>query len=470
MLLTPSARGCVLHLLVALLVCVGGCSCGYHAHTADGAVDAPTDAPSDVMTDAPVDAPRDAPRDTRTDASDPDVAFLGCDPGWHPLPSIPDDLEVLYADNPSCLLNVAWVSCGPGCQRLADDPRFERSVDPNSSWVDGGRAFFTMAEGLTIPTRHPGRIVVVASTDGMVHGAWLDSANLFRDPNLTGIDGIGGAGGQFGASITTGLGTTDGNFSTYHALIYQAPLASMTGPIEPTLQLDTLPPGSALQYIKASATTLTAEVQPLAKMLVVEDGREHWLGGPGSATPHIPAGSVLVGREVFWLDWGARSVRIAHGNFDMESEVFLEIADADTLGLASDGTDLAWIQAYEPNAIRNVYARTELWTAPFTADPASLSPRMVASLSNPSNRAMLGDGYYAVLSSTGTKLFSRVYSLADGSVQQWDNPDALILFPDELWVQGSEVAYSAVLRSPRRGTIIRLSTDEAYHSGITDPL
>jgi len=470
MLLNARMTSRLARLLWMLLLVLGGCDCGYHTHSADGAADAWTDAPVaiDAPSDTALDSPHDAPFDVRADAADPDARSLGCDPGWHPLPSIPDDLEVLYAENPGCLLNVEWVSCGAGCQRLADDPRFERTIDPNSAWIDGDRAFFSVVEWMKAPTVHPGSIILVASTDGVVHGAWLDTSSLFHRPDVTLIQGFSGAAGAFGLGIIAGQTNADGNYRTFHALIYHAPILSMSEAIEPSLQLDTLPPGNGLQYIHASATTFTAEVQPLAEMLVVEHGVAHSLGGRDSATPYIPQASVLIGREVFWLDWNdGWKVRIAHGNFDMESEVFYELADGDILSLASDGHDLAWVQGYEPNDTRDVYSRMELWTAPVVTNPADLRPRLVTASYTGSNAGMLADGSYFTNSGAGVDTFDQVYSMSDGSVRSWHGPVGWLVNTSALWSRAGEVAYGGRMSARAQGTLFRLRMDEVFHPGVT---
>jgi len=469
--------------MASMLFFGASCSCGYNAHqsvgadtgTADAAIDAHGDAARDSNVDASHDASRDSSIDAARDAAidahttDPDAEFLGCDPGWRPVPSIPDGLEVLYAENPGCLLNVEWVSCGIGCLRLIEDARFQRAVD--DGWSDNDLGFFSIVEGIKDRRAvHNGRIKVIASTDGRVHAAFLDNVggvggHSLTDGFLVAVGRSGGNHGSVGFSIFAGRTDGHGGFVTFHHLIYQTPLAALRSPIEPMVRLDPpdVPVGNGLQFVHASATTFTAEVQPLAKMLVVEGTRWRWLGGRGSATPYVPQESVLVGHQVFWLDWAEGSkVRIAHGNMETDGEVFRELPDGDILGLASDGQDLAWVQAYEPDVLGNSYARMELWTAPYTADAASLRPRLVTTHYHGNNGGVLRNHHYV---SFGQERDSLEYSLDDGSERRWDNPVGALVGPTVLWLGLDEVAYDGVLPSdPGQGTVVRLSIADAYHA------
>ncbi len=466
-------------LVASLLLVHASCSCGYNAPqisgadtgTADAAFDAHGDAARDGSHNAFHDASRhssmDAARDAAVDApaTDPDAVFLGCDPVWRPMPSIPDGLAVLYAENPGCLLNVEWVSCGAGCLRLIDDARFQRAVDVHASWSDNDLGFFSIVEGIRDRRAvHNGRIKVIASTDGRVHAAFLDNASgpSGIDGFLTAVVGGGGNDGSIGFSIFAGLVNERGAFDTLHHLIYHTPLTGLPGPLVPMVRLEPpdVPMGNVLQFVHASATTFTAEVQPLARMLVVEGRRWRWLGGRGSATPYIPQESLLVGREVFWLDWAeGTKVRIAHGNMDTEAEVFRELADGDILGLASDGQDLAWVQAYEPDVLSSSYARMELWTAPYTADAASLRPRLVTANYHGNNEGVLRNHHYVTF---GQERNSLAYSLDDGSERRWDNPMGAAVWPSVLWLGPDEVAYDGVLSVPGQSTVVRLSIADAY--------
>ena len=56
--------------------------------------------------------------------------------------------------------------------------------------------------------------------------------------------------------------------------------------------------------------------------------------------------------------------------------------NAMVVALGSDGTDMAWMQAYEPDAQLAHWGRIELWTSPFTTDPAQLQPKRLGVTGN----------------------------------------------------------------------------------------
>ena len=277
--------------LLVLCTWLAGCGCGASHPGPDAATDSGRDsgrdAARDTGTDANRDARTDAARDARVDAG-LDSNWLGCDPGWTPMPALDPDLTVYYATNPECLLPIAWQSCGVGCQRLVDNPRVERAID--NRWSDADRHLFTVVEAnRRIPTVDAPVIVILASAEAEVFGAWRGSAPSDRT-RIARVGFVGGGEGWTGFEMRAHRATPDGNFATYDERLYHAPLGALTRPLDPVLRL--APPivstSDIPQFVVASDTTWASEVQPRGQVLVVEHGVAHWLGGPGSATPANP--------------------------------------------------------------------------------------------------------------------------------------------------------------------------------------
>ncbi|NOY92010.1 MAG: hypothetical protein GXP55_12505, partial [Deltaproteobacteria bacterium] len=420
------------------------------------------DARRDTSIDARTDARTDAPADARADAgAGLDADWLGCDPGWTPMPGLDADLTVYYATNPSCLLPIAWESCGTGCQRLVDDPRFQRSITPGMGWTDGERHLFTVVGGPAhvVHANQPA-ITVIASAEGDVLGAWRGTA--FGDRrSLARIGSVGGGDGWVGIEMVADRFTADGNFATYDERLYHAPLSALSGPLEPILRL--APPVVSVsdipQFVVASDTTWASEVQPRAEVLVVEHGVAHWLGGRGSATPATPQGVTLVGRDVYWMDFfeSYPGVRLAHGTWSTESEVFYDIPGVDLVGFATDGHDFAWVQGYDYGDAG--YSRMELWTARYTNDKNGLLPRKVADGYDGSLAGAVGQGVYSTM---GPDRMMEVYMLADGQKRTWGLPDGWLVRGPVLWVTPTEVAYSGRVGVREQLTVIRLSIADAF--------
>ena len=477
MLLKASPTSLVAGRVARLSLCAWlvGCGCGA-SHPApdaatDGGVDSGRDAAGDSGRDASRDARPDTGRDTGIDAAHDtgvdaglDSDWLGCDPGWRPMPGLDPDLTIYYATNPSCLLPIVWESCGTGCQRLVDDPRVQRAIAPGMSWTDGERHLFSLVEGNAgLRTLDANVITAVASAEGTVYGAWRGSAGGDRS-RIARVGATGGGNGWLGFEMPADRFTPAGNFASYDERLYHAPLAALTGPLEPVMQL--APPivsvTDAAQPVAASDTTLAAEVHPRGQVLVVEHAARHWLGGRGSATPAIPQGVFVVGPDVYWMDYfeSYPGVRLAHGTWSTESEVFYDIPGVDLLGFASDGHDFAWVQGYDYGDAG--YARLELWTAPYTSDKSALVPRQVPSAFISTPRGVVGAGMYAASHLEGARDVKELYSLSDGSVRQWRVPADWYFDAGLLWITADEVAYGGHVGATGQRTVFRLSIADTF--------
>jgi len=81
-------------------------------------------------------------------------------------------------------------------------------------------------------------------------------------------------------------------------------------------------------------------------------------------------------------------------------EVLIAPRDAGANGVATDGSDLVWIQSYFGSD--GEVERLELWASPFATRQEDLTPRRVADIAglNASPRTAVGNGYAAVLEPT----------------------------------------------------------------------
>jgi hypothetical protein len=330
-------------------------------------------------------------------------------------------------------------------------------------WSDGDRHLFTVVEGnAALPTLVANIITVIASAEGEVFGAWRGSASGDRT-KLARVGFVGGGNGWVGFDMPAHRATPDGNFATYDERLYHAPLSALSGPLDPILRL--APPVVSVaggpQFVVASDTTWASEMPLRGQVLVVEHGVAHWLGGPGSATPATPQQVMVQGRDVYWMDFfeSYPGVRLAHGTWSTESEVFYDIPGVDLVGFATDGHDFAWVQGYDYGDAG--YSRMELWTAPYTNDKSALAPRKVSDfVSTP--RGELGAGTYVTGYLSGSTYVVRLYALADGSKREWRVPDAMAIDGDALWVTADEVAFPGRMSIRGQRTVIRLSIAEAF--------
>jgi len=455
--------------LALVLAALTACSLA-HSTPSDAAPDARADARVDAAGDARSDARRDTGIDTRLDArvdaradagAGLDADWLGCDPGWTPMPGVDADLTLYYATNPSCLLRITWESCGTGCQRLVDDPRFQRAID--DGWADNDHDIFTLVEGnARLPTLDAAIMNVVASANREVFGAWRGSASGDHT-KIAGVGSVGGADGWVGLEMRAHRVTPEGNFATYDEQLYHAPLNALNGPLDPVLRL--APPVVSVadipQFVVASDTTLASEVQPRGQVLVVEHGVAHWLGGRGSATPANPQRPIVVGHDVYWMDFfeSYPGVRLAHGTWSTESEVFYDMPGVDLVGFATDGHDFAWVQGYDYG--EGGYSHMELWTAPYTNDKNALVPRRVVDFEH-NARGELGAGTYVTGYFSGSTYVIRLYALADGSKREWRVPDGWAIDGGALWVTADEVAFPGRMAIRGQRTVIRLSIADTF--------
>lgn len=123
----------------------------------------------------------------------------------------------------------------------------------------------------------------------------------------------------------------------------------------------------------------------------------------------------VVGSDVLWEDW-ADLVRVAHGAPGRPGSLYHRADPADIKGFHTDGVDLAWVQGYDRQPDSS-YARLELWTAPYAADPATLEPRFVRLMGSFRRRAAAGGGWYVVMEPEPWRI--EAIRLSDGTRRRW---------------------------------------------------
>ncbi|MCZ7680777.1 MAG: hypothetical protein M5U28_19195 [Sandaracinaceae bacterium] len=135
-----------------------------------------------------------------------------------------------------------------------------------------------------------------------------------------------------------------------------------------------------------------------------------------SATlPGIAQSVAVVGSDVLWEDW-ADLVRVAHGAPGRPGSLYHRADPADIKGFHTDGVDLAWVQGYDRQPDSS-YARLELWTAPYVADPSELRPRFVRLLDPTRHPSAFGGGWYVTLPAAPWRI--EAVRLEDGARRRW---------------------------------------------------
>jgi hypothetical protein len=365
------------------------------------------------------------------DSGSPD----GDDPGWVPLTFLPAGCVIERAEHPERLLTPEWASCGEGCQYLLPDPRFQRAISSRAGWHDGTRAWFVAIQ----ETGDDKRMVVIAPTDGSAVAAWRDPPASDPGLCLTGNPTLGD--GYAAVMFETGF---DG--LPRRSYLFHAPLDTIGGLTWPVATVDdSILRGEAVfQRAAVSGTTVAAELQPAGLVYVFEGSAYRPLGGIASAVPGIPQNPAIVGQTVFWEDWGTR-VSPAYGSMT-EDAAYLRQIDGDIKSFHATPEGFAWVEGYDRQPDGS-YARVELWTAPFTDDPATLAPRFVRELPYRVNGAPFGGGIVAIRKTDPHRI--DLYDVADGRLRRFLPPEGLVLTRHPVYVTDSEMLLAEAVGTTR---------------------
>lgn len=371
---------------------------------------------------------RDRPGD-RQDGAVPEA-------GWIPLPGLTDGCVIERAEHPETVFTPVWESCGEGCEFLTDDARFTRAFDDAIGAHDGERGYFELLVG---PRIGLGRIVVLAATEGAPVAAWrgpeIDSGNLCA---------VAAMGSSVSATSVAFEVWLPGDGTPIESRVFHGLLSEVGAATEPirVLRGDILAGSNSVQTIGVSDTTVALELQPQGAILVLEGGEERWLSGARDPdAPGIPQNIVVVGRDVFWEDWGS-NVSVVHGSFGGTTSPLLLAAGGDVKGFGTDGTTMAWLEGYDRQP-DGAYARLELWTSVHASTPIDLTRRLVRNMDERAPRTV-GDGIYAQYRNSGLQPRIELYDLADGRKRVFRAPAGSLVLGPPLYVTATEMLVKGV--------------------------
>ncbi len=353
------------------------------------------DASSDAGPDAGHDAGRDAGlRDAGHDAAGDDG---GPPSAWQLLPGLPDGCVVEYTTEPTELEPFERAPCAdrPGCELLMPSwewGRVEMRVDGGVMNADPP-AFFFSRDG---PLGHWEKWLVTEDGTARV-GVRGDLDHCYPAP--------------FGAStVASGVSVREPSEDREynHHWVFEGSLAE--GPSTNHGRLSDLVPGtSGFDDIVVGRSRLAVESAPLHTILDVPfEGEARMIAdGTDGGETYVAA---IVNDTVFYDVYGGRH-HIRAATAGERGRVLIDPPDAEAIRVMTDGTDLAWIQAYG-RVEHYEFERLELWASPYAERAEDLVPRRVAPLTStvPYPPATLGAGYVAIRESAITLI-----RLSDGA-------------------------------------------------------
>ncbi len=391
--------------LVALLACSGPApsDAGADAGSVGG------DAGTDAGRDAGVDAGRDAGFDGGPD-----------DPGWEPWVTI-EACTFERARNPAGVIQVEWAPCpsgiGPaGCLGPAG-PRLLATA----GWFDAGRGYFLLS---SIDSRDRVTITLMSVDNPAPLAAWRRP--LFG-PGVCMLD-VGIGGGMI--AVVPGF-FDDDTLETNVDQVFYGPIAEVNELEDPVAVIS---PGVQPQHVAVSAEVVAFWTGGMAIGVDPATGRWARLDEPLAG---IPQNVQVVGAHVLWEDW-ADLVRIAHADLTATAAIFHRADPGDIKGFRTDGADMAWFEGYDRQPDGS-YGRLELWTAPYTRDPAALAPRLVRPM-DIRNGSAFGGGWYVVWRNDPRGY--EIIDVRDGTRRWWLAP----VSRDPLYVSEHEILADGLVR------------------------
>ncbi|MCB9600100.1 MAG: hypothetical protein H6721_00695 [Sandaracinus sp.] len=440
--------------LLASILLVGS-ACGDDASGTDGGSDGGMDAGFDAGRDAGADGGRDGGIDAAdADALDSDASVD--EAGWVALPDVPLGCVVERATHPERLFVPRWNSCGEGCEYLAPDERWAWSVSSGSGGSDATNTLLVLIAEERSIVDAPRTTAVVDLRRNQVVLALRERSLRPRPGTVCAVNRVGYSDGY----VAYPLLFVDTEAGEEHSWVFHGPVETMHDVDEPVLKLDgeDLPGfGNVLQSTFASPTTAAFEVQPLGEVWIVEGGEVRRRAGIGSAVPGNPQNVALVGRRALWNEWRT-DVRIAHATFDEEAAVFHEVGGARVL-FATDGIDLAWVQAYGWTG-SGFSGPIELWTARYRDD--SIEPRRVIDRYEHSSLGVVGGGLW--VAGAGDDESRILVDLETGARRRLARDSRAIWLRPPVWVSASEIGQTGRWRGEDGAifdTFFRLATSAA---------
>lgn len=411
---------------VALLTC-----CGPDGGELDGG--APD---GGVARDAGRDGSHDAsrPRDAGRDAGPPPP------PVWLPLEGLPEGCELSLAADPEAVAGpLRFEECPDmaGCRQLVVDWTTEQAPRLNivTGSHDGEHGYFAYARGAepgwrwVVVARDDGHVLAVVRSriEGTTDGFQCYAFNVAPTSEHAGFVVATSRPGVIGDSII-GLIEWGSGTPTFRVLA--------------TLTTAFLGPNNFPQQIEIGDDFIAAQVVPRYDVVRVGfDGSVRFVTGAEPGGPVLEAG----GRDgLFYLTLRPASGLWTATADDEVGRVLWDPPDADIGGIETDGVDLVWAQMYDK--VREYeYGRVELWTSPYTTDPAALAPRRVAEVPIGFLAATLHAGSgHALVAAAGVLT---VYALDTGRIgllrpppdTEWRGHYVAFFGPEELAVMPSRL-------------------------------
>lgn len=350
------------------------------------------------------------------------------DAGWATPPWLPTTIRVQYAIDPGRMLpQLQWQPCTVGwlgCQEVVQDtagampvPMLTNGMDGNT--FDGGQVWLRVYT--TIPPRRDGledwKVDMLAPLDGPVGIGWR------RRTGLSGTDTDGSAmpflaGRSFGTSVSYG--------DPRRSVMVRSDTTHPIAEARPFLDLirRTELHGLIFQYMLASETALGfTDIGGVGFMPPPSPSPLRFFNEPSSAFAR--RGPALWGDAFFW----EAAVTGSDGAIHSEQWVvrgqeaphrLLSSGAADLRGFDTDGTRMAWVIGYDDDRVSG-FERGEIWTAPYTTEPAALRPRRVHAYPAPDYTGFhqMAAGRYATLSPPGA---AWVFNLDDNTYWRVDAP------------------------------------------------
>jgi len=430
-------------------VAAGALGCGCDGGAGDGGSE---DAGFDAGSDAGFDAGEDSGMDAAVDSGWDSGRDAGPDGGaeWVGLPGLPDGCVVERALRPGVLFAPEWTACGDSCLRLVHEGEVLRTFSSRAGAYDGARGYFVVVQSGVVA---PGRIVILARTDGPALAAWRGPPASEPGVCQVGPVGLNATHIAFGIRVTV---DRTREFHVFHASIPEARTVE-----EPIVVVDeSLIGRSGANYFDLSSTTVAAQIQPGGFVLLLEDGAVRRLAGPTSEVPGSPHNVHVVGRAAYWVEWG-RPHRLGYGSMELGTRLLHEAPPADVFAFGADGTAMAWTEVHDWMPPDGTYSRVELWTAPPATDPGDLAPRLVREL-DIRTEARVGDGVYALIRQDGGHRLE-LYDLADGRRRTFEAPPATGFSFDPLYVSDEEVLLLVIADGGR--TLFRIDPSALPYDG-----
>jgi hypothetical protein len=352
------------------------------------------------------DAGRDAARPDAggRDAARPDTGIDAgpVDPGWRRFPDIPPGCDFQIAEDPDLAVGrFRFEPCpnrASGCRQLVVDWPFVgpglytlRMFDRGS--FHDGHGYMNIVRSAPTALQYYERIIL--RDDGQVAVATriLRSDGVRRtclSPELFVGEGKWGAILALPGDSEDVLGPT---------VVYGGELADPVGTVRRIVTLTEAEFGNpidGLQRLRVGSSRMSGYDRSQEVWSIGWDGDARALPEPPG---DLSSDDSVVGDAVFYSTLGVRNfISVAVGS--SPARVFIDPDDgSEAASLESDGVDMAWYQGYERGIDFLDFGRVELWSAPFTTDPAELRPRRVTVRTRPviGSDNMVGSSYVALL-------------------------------------------------------------------------